>query len=720
MDDTPPPGFVLHEGVLDEAMQTEVVRQIDDLLAKGRQGKLPGKTFSPVPPNFERFQQSREMLQFGVYTHSNRVELGASVLPLPSILCEILSNCLQRNLLPAESDGDTEARDPFSPNTIRNSGWCCTVNNYEEGQWIPPHVDSCKFSRPFATLSLLSEQCMEFSHVGSAENEGEEGDERDVSSDGVENASNDPKVLFSGATAKNSRRKWQTMLPVGSLLVIGGQAADEMTHAVPPVTARRISLTFRRLASDTQHKLLTIEADRKARAETKGEARRRVKAAKKELKKAAKRAAAEERRRQNRETGSCASDGASRHGKSVPLVSTHLSLNGDGTSISDACKRSDAIGASDNQHTRALQMPTIERDHVQRLYDAIAPMWHGTRYKAWPRVQEFIDSCPRGSLIADVGCGNGKNLPDCCGVSLSHTMHTTVMDTMHSVRKRPRNDRQATGHLEPASDCSNINAFQTEHLAVSQKPQESSGQLDKTLHQLVPRQCRYGIGCDFSIELVKIAARGGSFEALAADALILPYRSSCFDAAISIAVLHHISSTARRRLLVREALRVVRVGGRALFYAWAFEQDRTRGFSKHDFAAQDVLVPWHLRATGTSESQQHIKQQHQRLQRQKDEHTDEAINSGLQKEGSSTSSAPLRGTYDEEKKSIVLQRYCHVYQEGELRKIVESLNEGGRDASGEHGGPIEWVRIIDEYHDTGNWCLIAEKTAEIPDISFEV
>ena len=30
------------------------------------------------------------------------------------------------------------------------------------------------------------------------------------------------------------------------------------------------------------------------------------------------------------------------------------------------------------------------------------------------------------------------------------------------------------------------------------------------------------------------------------------------------------------------------------------------------------------------------------------------------------------------------------------------------------------VRIIDEYHDTGNWCLIAEKTAEMPDVSFEV
>ena len=47
------------------------------------------------------------------------------------------------------------------------------------------------------------------------------------------------------------------------------------------------------------------------------------------------------------------------------------------------------------------------------------------------------------------------------------------------------------------------------------------------------------------------------------------YRSESFDASLSIAVLHHISTLRRRVALVREAMRVVRVGGQALFYAWA-------------------------------------------------------------------------------------------------------------------------------------------------------
>ena len=34
----------------------------------------------------------------------------------------------------------------------------CCVNVYEAGSWLPPHVDSEAFDRPFCTLSLLSQQ----------------------------------------------------------------------------------------------------------------------------------------------------------------------------------------------------------------------------------------------------------------------------------------------------------------------------------------------------------------------------------------------------------------------------------------------------------------------------------------------------------------------------------------------------------------------------------
>jgi SAM-dependent methyltransferase len=49
-----------------------------------------------------------------------------------------------------------------------------------------------------------------------------------------------------------------------------------------------------------------------------------------------------------------------------------------------------------------------------------------------------------------------------------------------------------------------------------------------------------------------------------ADGLSLPYRPGCFDAALCIAVLHHLSSEARRARLLAELAALLRPGGRAL------------------------------------------------------------------------------------------------------------------------------------------------------------
>ena len=174
----------------------------------------------------------------------------------------------------------------------------------------------------------------------------------------------------------------------------------------------------------------------------------------------------------------------------------------------------------------------------------------------------------------------------------------------------------------------------------------------------------------------------------------------------------------RREVPVEHAAIHGRVGGRALFYAWALEQDRTDGFSKHEFAAQDVLVPWHLRATGIAESQRHLKLQQQQQQQQEKHPTQPkaaesdrplaVVDSGGGG-GGGLVGALAHGTFDAAKQSVVFQRYCHVYREGELRELVEALN--GVDTP-------PWVRVVEEYPDTGNWCLIAEKVAEMPGCHF--
>ncbi|XP_050705600.1 alkylated DNA repair protein alkB homolog 8-like isoform X2 [Eriocheir sinensis] len=50
----------------------------------------------------------------------------------------------------------------------------------------------------------------------------------------------------------------------------------------------------------------------------------------------------------------------------------------------------------------------LEKEHVLEVYDQIAEHFSVTRHKPWPQVLEFVLSLPLGSMLLDVGCGNGK------------------------------------------------------------------------------------------------------------------------------------------------------------------------------------------------------------------------------------------------------------------------------------------------------------------------
>lgn len=58
-----------------------------------------------------------------------------------------------------------------------------------------------------------------------------------------------------------------------------------------------------------------------------------------------------------------------------------------------------------------ITKPTeIEQKYVYEIYDKIAPHFSHTRYKPWPKIEKFLTDLELGSLVADVGCGNGKYL----------------------------------------------------------------------------------------------------------------------------------------------------------------------------------------------------------------------------------------------------------------------------------------------------------------------
>ncbi|XP_047450942.1 alkylated DNA repair protein alkB homolog 8 isoform X2 [Mugil cephalus] len=88
------------------------------------------------------------------------------------------------------------------------------------------------------------------------------------------------------------------------------------------------------------------------------------------------------------------------------------------------------------------------------------------------------------------------------------------------------------------------------------------------------------VGCDRSSALVQICAERG-FHAFVSDALSVPLRTASCDACISIAVIHHFSTQERRLAAVKELVRLLKPGGRALIYVWAFEQEHNKQKSKY-------------------------------------------------------------------------------------------------------------------------------------------
>ena len=580
-------GAEVFRDAVDDGLHDAVCAWVAEELERGRRGELEGKTHAPVPPKWARRDQSREMLQYGTYTHSNRVDAETRVAAMPAIFEDVLDALVARGVIGKDEKMDS-----------------CTVNVYGKGQWIPPHIDNPTFARPFVTVSLASAQTMTMGRGMLWPS----GDEKP-----------DPGVVYEG-------EEFRVVLPAKSAVRMEGRAADEYEHAIPPVSEDRISLTFRRrMAANTEGDAIAAQMAmteqframyREKRAvgrddslkepkEVSEEQRRRESiAAERAAIKAARegRKKAKQLRKEGKRSDALEMEEATRKN---PSPSVNTSASNAGTTATELVKkppkRACAVVPENfiDAAEKVTAMPEVEREHVQKVYDIVAQQWHGTRYRAWTGVEAFVRKQPPGLLAADVGCGNGKNIPE------------------------------------------------------------------------IVKGGGFALGSDFSRGLIEIC-RDSGYEVMVADAVILPYRSDVFDYALNIAVLHHISSPERRVELVKETMRIVKVGGVALFYAWALEQEQG-GVSGHQFEGQDVLVPFHnkIKVKGVAPEDERERQ-------------------------SRVSGAPTHGEADREKRSVVYQRYCHVYTEGELPKLFENL---------------PWCEVMAAYYDHGNWCVEVLKTS---------
>jgi tRNA (uracil-5-)-methyltransferase TRM9 len=121
------------------------------------------------------------------------------------------------------------------------------------------------------------------------------------------------------------------------------------------------------------------------------------------------------------------------------------------------------------------------------------------------------------------------------------------------------------------------------------------------------------VASDRSRNLVQIAKKHEPHSVVVADVLDVPHPTGRFDFAISIAVIHHLSTRDRRIAALKSILELLRSetngGGRALLYVWALEQKSSRrGWDEGD--EQDVMVPWVLKSKGQTEEKTYQRYYH--------------------------------------------------------------------------------------------------------------
>ena len=277
----------------------------------------------------------RQVLHFG-YEFSyneNSIEIpldsSSNIKPFPTSWTPILERALASNLINELPDQ-------------------CTVNRYEPGQGIPPHIDthSC-CTGTILSLSLCSDVVMNF--ASDSDIDSSEINKRPAT--GVNNRN----IEFS-----THKSLIPVLLPRFSLLIMSGESRYAYTHGI---AIRHSDI----IPTKPVQSIASSNGDRKPAFTLMKRGLRVSLTFRKTLPRGAE--------CNCRYTAFCDSQ-----------KDKHITL--------------------DNKMANEL-----EKTHVHTVYDEIADHFSETRHKPWPKVLEFINSYNEiPNILIDVGCGNGKYL----------------------------------------------------------------------------------------------------------------------------------------------------------------------------------------------------------------------------------------------------------------------------------------------------------------------
>jgi len=277
----------------------------------------------------------------------------------------------------------------------------------------------------------------------------------------------------------------------------------------------------------------------------------------------------------------------------------------------------DNNGSSSSDRS-ALFTPATESKHVHAVYDAIATQWHHTRGKRgvlWPGATQFLETLSPGSIVADVGCGDGKYFAEI----LKHS-YFIGFDMSEELLKTAATRDKADDNTQKCVDGPQYQNLSKAKRTLSAHPAVA-----------------------------------------VADCIHVPLiRGSC-DAAICIAVMHHLSTEKRRIRCLSELKRIVKVGGRINVQAWALEQTHD---SKRKFHGTDVLVPFNAQP------------KYLQTPRKENGNNDQNISS-VESKGKGVAQMMAEqyngAEFDSKKNLVVFQRYCHMYRKGELESLCNQV-----------------------------------------------
>ncbi|XP_036241520.1 alkylated DNA repair protein alkB homolog 8 isoform X1 [Molothrus ater] len=303
-----------------------------------------------------------------------------------------------------------------------------------------------------------------------------------------------------------------------------------------------------------------------------------------------------------------------------------------------------------------MEASKLEQEYVHKVYEEIATHFSSTRHSPWPQIVEFLRSLPTGSIVADIGCGNGKylginddlymvgcdrskNLVDICGEkhfqafvcdalsvpirsgSCDACISIAVIHHFSTAERRLATIRELARLLRPGG---------TALIYVWAMEQEYKNQKSKYLKEK-----------NGSKNKEKEMNTGTAQRPLNDQG---PDNCSQ-DSAWSNQLLNDFKDESCGAMPVAD-------------FRLPVHTNRT------SFHSQDLLVPWHLKG----------------CTKKKKESIDTVVVPG--------------GSKELQELSPVFHRYYHVFSEGELEAVCRSL---------------DCVKVQKSYYDQGNWCVILEK-----------